>query len=303
MNEIIDVHTHLGNILYPNGGDIIGRIDIKKKIIFDPITIAQFFLNNTFGLGVIPYNLFKRWIIIAEQERSAIATFENYKKTMVKAGISTSVCLPISPYVTFSDLKKNIAEDSDLIAFTSADFSNIDTLDVQFEKDVNDGAKGLKLHPIIQKISLTDKKTIQVVETFKKHGLPVLFHAGISNYYLGTETNRNIPEYGKIDGARKLISSFPEVNFIVGHAGMFDVDDVIDLLSRFENVWVDTSLQSPGMIKKLINAFGSDRVLFASDWPFGSRVTGIKTVKQACGKNDSLLSKILYQNSKELLKL
>jgi hypothetical protein len=42
---------------------------------------------------------------------------------------------------------------------------------------------------------------------------------------------------------------------------MFDVMDVISLLGNYKNVWVDTSLQSPEVIKKLIKTFGPDKVL------------------------------------------
>jgi len=84
---------------------------------------------------------------------------------------------------------------------------------------------------------------------------------------------------------------------------MFDVMDVIRLLGKFKNVWVDTSFQSPGMIKKLIKTFGPDKVLFASDWPFGSRTVGIKAVKAACGSDKRLADMLFYENTENLLKI
>jgi len=300
---IIDVHSHIGDILYKNGGNIIEKQGVTKKKIFDPISIWQFFLNRNFKLGKIFYEIFKPYIINAERERNFTATRENARKSMNEAGVSLAVCLPIPPHVYFNDVKKAAEKDSGLIPFTGVDFSKMENLSNQFQDDIKKGAKGLKLHPIIQKVNFTDEKIQKAVDLFIKYDLPILFHAGISTYYYKKENSNNIPEYGSIKGARDLVAAFPKAKFIVGHAGMFDVMDVIRLLGKFNNVWVDTSLQSPGVIKKLIKTFGPEKVLFASDWPFGSRIVGIKTVIAACGSDKSLADMLFYKNSKNLLHL
>jgi len=297
---IIDIHSHVGNILIKNGGDIIEKIGVKKKRIFDPISIWQLFLNRKFKMGKIPYEIFKPYVINAEHERSATATRENARKSMDESGISFSVCLPIPPNVYFNDVKKAAEKDTGLIPFTGVDFSRMTHLSKQFEADIKKGAKGLKLHPIIQKVNFTDEKMKMAVKSFIQFDLPVLFHAGVSYYYNKKEKSKNIPEYGSIKGARDLVAAFPEAKFIAGHAGMLDVMDVIRLLGNFNNVWVDTSLQSPNVIKKLIKTFGPDKVLFASDWPFGSRIAAIKAVKTACGNDTQLADMIFYKNSKQL---
>jgi len=84
---------------------------------------------------------------------------------------------------------------------------------------------------------------------------------------------------------------------------MFEAEEVIKLLAGLGNVSVDTSFQSPAMIKKLVKAFGSERVLFASDWPFGSQRPAKRTVIAACGKDDALKNKIFYENAAALMGL
>ncbi|MBF0225816.1 MAG: amidohydrolase family protein [Desulfobacterales bacterium] len=289
--------------MYNNGGDIIEQIGVTKKRIFDPISIWQFFLNRNFKMGRIPYEIFKPYIINAERERNFTATRENARKSMDEAGVSFSVCLPVPPHLDFNDVKKAAEKDAGLIPFTGVDFSKMETLPNQFEEDVKKGAKGLKLHPVIQKVNFTDEKMKTAVDSFIKFDLPILFHAGVSNYYKNKEKSNNIPEYGSIKGARDLVAAFPQAKFIVGHAGMFDVMDVIRLLGKFKNVWVDTSLQPPGVIKKLIKTFGPEKVLFASDWPFGSRIAGIKAVKAACGSDKRLAEMLFYKNAENLLKI
>ena len=303
MAAIIDAHSHVGDILYPNGGRIIERKGIKKKIIFDPISIWQLTLNRNFGMGTLPYRIFLRWIINAEKERNFTASRENARKTMDEAGITFTVCLPVPPYLYFSDVSQAAKKDPGLIPYTGVDFSDFENLENKLTDDVNQGAKGLKLHPIIQKVSFKDERMMRAVQIFMKFDLPILFHAGVSNYYSGEEKNLNIPQYGKISEAREMVSAYPEAKFIVGHAGMFDYKDVIRLLSGYDNVWVDTSLQSPGSIRELIMAFGDDKVLYASDWPFGSRKAAVKAVRVACKGDSELERKILYNNAAELMRL
>ena len=84
---------------------------------------------------------------------------------------------------------------------------------------------------------------------------------------------------------------------------MYEVKEVIQILGEYQNVWVETSLQSPGSVRNLINVFGEDKVLFGSDWPFGCRKTAIKTVKKACNGNDRVERKIFYENARSLMKI
>jgi hypothetical protein len=99
------------------------------------------------------------------------------------------------------------------------------------------------------------------------------------------------------------VKAFPGVKFIAGHAGLFEVGDVIELLGGFKNVSVDVSFQSPATIRRLVGALGAERVLYGSDWPWGSRITAIKAVKKACRGDRGLERRIFYENASELLRL
>ncbi|MDH7553941.1 MAG: amidohydrolase family protein [Spirochaetota bacterium] len=300
---IIDVHSHLGNILEFNGGELIDKTGVKKEKIIDLVSVSEAGLNRTYGLGSLPYAIFRHWVTKAERARNATATLENMRLSLDEAGVDYTVCLPIAPYVTFDNLRKACKKEKRIIPFTSADFTDPKTTASKLDTDVKNGAYGLKLHPIIQKVRCTDAQTLEVLQTFKKHKKPVLIHAGISTYYLGKEKFRNNPEYGNIKDIEKVVRTFPDINFIIGHSGLFQVNEVIKRLKGCGNVWVDTSFQSPWIIRKLINAFGAERVMYASDWPFGYRPPAIKAVKLAC-KGDTILEVMLfYKNAAMLLSL
>jgi predicted TIM-barrel fold metal-dependent hydrolase len=109
--------------------------------------------------------------------------------------------------------------------------------------------------------------------------------------------------YGEIHYARDLVAAFPKVSFIAGHAGLFQVDDVMSMLGGFSNVYVDITFQSPATIRKLIQVFGPERVLYGSDWPWGNHLPAIKLVRNACKGDRGLEDLIFHENAARLLKM
>ena len=162
------------------------------------------------------------------------------------------------------------------------DFTQAHDVEASLAADVHASAKGLKLHPILQGDALTDRRTVEAVEAFAPHEFPILMHTSIAYYYSEkADKIREKPSFGNIQYARDLIKSFPKVTFIVGHAWLAEIGEVLEMLSGFKNVWEDISFQNAMNIRQLIEPFGLGRVLYASDWPFGERNTPIRIVKKA----------------------
>lgn len=295
---IIDVHSHLGDILNHNGGTLINQTGVKKKRIPDVISLSELILHRQLGSNYVIYKLLGT---LAERERNFTATLENMRLSLDASGVTHTVCMPVPPYVTFKDLCAAHLKDARIIPFTGIDFTRDYDIDSALKSDAARGARGLKLHPIIQNIPLTGEKTMKAVQSFSQFELPILFHCGYSSYYFKEEKNRENSAYGEIRYAAELVSSFPDVRFIAGHAGLFEVNDVIRMLAGYPNVSVDTSFQSPHRIRQLIKAFGPKRVMFASDWPYGNRIPGLKTVRAACRGDRKLEDMILWRNAAQLL--
>ena len=306
MQQIIDVHGHLGDILYPGGGRLIDEVGVSKEPVFDPTTRAEQNLHrDPLGLGGLAYRLLARAITRAERARNATATLENFSRSLDEAEIGHAVCLPIPPHVSFGDLRAAARQEPRIVPFTGVDYTIDRASDWDpgpaLAADVHAGARGLKLHPIIQKVPLTSPRTRAAVEAFAPHGLPVLFHCGISSYYLGAERERQEPEYGAIHYAARLVRDFPGVSFIAGHAGLYQVKKAMALLGGLPNVWVDTSFQNAVRVRQLIDTFGPERVLFASDWPYGNRPPALAIVREVCRQDSGLERRILFENAAELL--
>lgn len=298
---IIDVHGHLGDILYHQGGHLIYRKGIPMPSGFDIVSYNESMLQRSFGIGDKLYPLVKGWATRVERARNFAATLENMSQSLDDMNIDYAVCLPIAPYVSYRDLAEARRRDGRILPFTSIDFALGSEAVKQVREDIEDGAMGLKLHPIIQARSLNDPLVHATLEAIEEYGVPVLTHAGVSHYYLGREAARSKPENGDIPAVEALIKAFPHIKFIVGHAGLFQVKDVIRRLGNQSNVWVDTSFQPPEMISRLIDVFGDTRVMYGSDWPYGYRPPAFKAAKVAC-KNDSALEhKVFYENAAKLL--
>ena len=125
------------------------------------------------------------------------------------------------------------------------------------------GARAVKLHPAAQRFFPDAPEVIPIYEECARLGLPVVFHggrAGIEPTY--THQFTLMRHY---EGA---LRRFPELPFVIGHAGARDVADAIPLAQRNPNAWLGIHGQGVTTLHELIERVGADRLLFGSDWPF-----------------------------------
>ena len=304
MIPIIDMHAHLGNVLYPNGGALIEAVGVRKRLRFDLISLFERLWHRRIT-GLAYLTQWGYWAdTTASRARNATATRENFRRSMDETGVTLSVALPIPPHVTFLEVRAAAGKDPGIIPFTGVDFTRGGDIGAALAADVAAGAKGLKLHPILQRVALDDRRTFEVVEAFAPHGLPILFHCGTTHYYLdASEQDRHIPAFGLPHHARNLIEAFPRVHFIVGHAGVSSVHNVMAMFGGHSNVWVEPSFQSPATVRELMAVFGPERVVFGSDWPWGNRAPAIAIIRRACRGDKGLERRLFYENAAELLRL
>ena len=303
--KAIDIHGHLGDILYKSGGDLIFKTGIKFPKSTGLQLLDEKYLFRDGALAVILNKLFPMWATNCERKRNAAATLENMRESLetgTGVEIKWSVCLPVAPHNNYKDIRAAADADPRIIAFTSPDFSS-DGMERKLDADLKSGAAGLKIHPIIQETEADAREVMQAVEIAAAYDAPVLLHSGRAAYYTRRENKARFRENASIIKIERLIAAFPATRFIVGHAGLSQLAEVLDLLCKYKNVYVDTSFQPPEAIQVLISAFGGDRVMFASDWPYGLRRAAILSVKEACRNDAGLLKALLYDNAAAMLGL
>lgn len=125
------------------------------------------------------------------------------------------------------------------------------------------GARGVKLHPEMQRFAPDDPAAMEIYAACERLGLPVIFHAGRS----GIEPE-SLRRYALIRHYVPAIDAYPRVQFLLGHAGARDVADAVATAERFPNVWLEIAGQGATELAAMLDTLGPERVVFGSDWPF-----------------------------------
>jgi len=148
------------------------------------------------------------------------------------------------------------------------------------------GAKGIKMHPRGEAFSISDPTVHEVGRIAATHGVPIMFHAG-----------RGIPALG--EDTLKLIDSIDGLNVILGHAGISDLSWIGPEAANHPGLFFDTAWWSMPSILMLFASVAPDRILYASDTPYGTPKT-ISTVAMraaaAAGHSDDAMRAIFGGN-------
>jgi predicted TIM-barrel fold metal-dependent hydrolase len=115
--------------------------------------------------------------------------------------------------------------------------------------------RGLEVSPAVHGVGFDDPRTVALVEVAASFGHPV--------YTVCLER----PGCGVADLIR-LASSFPSVNFVLGHTGIGNIDYYgVDLVADVPNVLVETSGGYSDVLRFAVERLGPDRLLFGSEAP------------------------------------
>ena len=195
-----------------------------------------------------------------------------------------------------SSINRFIAE---AVAEGGGRFTGLGTLhpdSEDMEADVNEliglGLRGVKMHPDIQKIALDDPRMHKIYALCEGR-LPMLLHTG-DNRYDYSNTNRLIP----------ILEQYPRLTVIGAHFGGWSVwEDATAALCRFPNLLVDCSSSlyaiSPERARELILAYGTDRVLFGTDYPLWAPEEELARF-MAVDLSEQQREDILYNNAARL---
>lgn len=136
--------------------------------------------------------------------------------------------------------------------------------DFDFE-ELSFGFRGIKWHrhedePIY---NYTDKKCYQLIEKISSLKLPIVFEESYNNTLnfinnLAPQAIVIIPHLGMLNGGFESISA----------SGIW----------KNERIYGDTSLASMQNIREFIRKYGSDKLLFGSDFPFGQPGLELKKI-------------------------
>lgn len=178
-----------------------------------------------------------------------------------------------------------------LIGFATIhpDFENIE---LEIERAISLGLKGIKIHPDFQKFNMDCKNAFKMYEIIEGR-LPILVHIGDFRY-----------EYSKPRRMAAILDRFPKLEVIGAHfGGWSEWEDAAAVLAD-RRIWVDTSSSlyalTPKRAREFIDLFGVDYVLFGSDYPMWSPADELEMLSKIELTNEER-DKILHKNVEKLL--
>ena len=182
--------------------------------------------------------------------------------------------------------------------FTGFGTLHPDSEDIQGDFDylIELGLKGVKLHPDFQQFALNDQRALEIGKIVEKGNVPILIHCGDFRY-----------NYSNPDQLKPFLDEFPNLTVIGAHfAGWSIWQEATEKLAGTPNLYVDLSSSlydlSPEIALELIHKYGSDRVLWGTDYPMWDSVSEMEYFNKL-DLTQKERSQILYENAAKILKL
>jgi uncharacterized protein len=134
---------------------------------------------------------------------------------------------------------------------------------------VGRGAKGIKVHPVLQGFFPDDPRMEETYAACEEHGLTVLSHSG---------TSRADPQYADPFAFSAVMEAHPRLHLLLAHLGGSSWHQIRAFASAFPTVSFDLCeiiawTGAPGAptadeLGRLISDIGPERVLFGTDFPW-----------------------------------
>lgn len=200
-------------------------------------------------------------------------TLAGLKRSMKEAGVSLSVVLPVvtkpKQFKTINTYAAEITGKDGIISFGGI---HPDAEDYREElRTIRDlGLKGIKLHPDYQNTFIDDEKYVRIIDYAAELSLITVIHAGIDiglPHPVHCPPGRSLKMLEKIDCAHAKI--------VLAHTGGYSQWDEVEEYLVGKSVWLDISyslhLIGEEQFVRIVRDHGADRILFATDSPWGGQ--------------------------------
>lgn len=163
------------------------------------------------------------------------------------------------------------------------------------EEIISLGLKGVKIHPDFQKFRIDDEKC-EMIYALSEGRLPILMHTGDNRYNFSNPENL-IP----------VLEKHKNLTVIGAHFGGWSCwKEAAEKLHKYDNFYVDCcstfNWLSVNKVEELIRIYGSEKVLFGTDFPMWDHETEFEKFNMM---NLTVAEKenILYKNALKLFSI
>jgi uncharacterized protein len=156
----------------------------------------------------------------------------------------------------------------------------------EFERCIERGFRGLKLHPVSQRFELDDERVVRLFGMAAEADLPVLVHAGFAMCRVA-------------EPLLSTVEAYPELRLILGHASMVEILEAVRAFEDNANVLFETSVVGAKDLYVLFGTMDASRICYGSDIPYGdipSTLHATLAAAEAAGVPDRDLPGILSGN-------
>lgn len=158
------------------------------------------------------------------------------------------------------------------------------------------GLKGVKLHPDIQNFKIDDHRNLTIYEKCEEKNIPILMHTGDKRFD-NSNPNRLLP----------IMQIYTGLTVVAAHLGGWSVwDSAAELLPDLDNLYFDTcscfEFTDKEHVKKLIELYGTGKVLFGTDYPMFKAHSEIENML-SLGFTDEDYEKIFSLNAMKVFNI
>jgi predicted TIM-barrel fold metal-dependent hydrolase len=274
----IDAHCHLGmSVLFEPRLDLskqTGRtahlLDCDKPTPGCDLDL-DVYANENFTdktLDELELNMLTQGLWGSAVNRSQ--TIPNLLREMDAMRVESAVLLPIKLGLPFGD---NLTESwraaveaqgaSDRLLSGFSVHPDDDDRISKIRQHAKQGFRVMKLHPPVQRFYPDDPAMMEVYEVAQELGVTIFFHGGRAGIEPESSHRYAMPRHYEAP-----LREFPQLNFILGHAGARDFAAMSALAMRYDNAWLGVHGQSVSNLEQLIQKSSGERLLFGTDWPF-----------------------------------
>ena len=225
-------------------------------------------------------------------------TVEMLLKRGQEAGISRFVVLPVSNTPTHvrsinSFLLSQAQSHNNFIGFGTL-HAEMDGLMEETEWILQNGLKGIKMHPDSQRFNIDDERLFPVYELLQDK-IPVMLHMGDPRYPFSHPAR-----------LRRVLDLFPRLQVIAAHFGGYRLFHTAWELLRDTDCVFDTSsalmFMEQGEAEKYINSYGAERMAYGTDYPLWDPVTEVDRFMKL-KLTDDQFDQICHKTAERILNL
>lgn len=219
------------------------------------------------------------------------------------AGVDLSVVMPIatkeSQNTTINTWAAEVQEENDSLLCFGTVYPFTSDYKAVVAQIVELGLKGVKFHPEYQSFHIDDRAVYPLYEEIAKAGLPMLFHTGGDVAY-------KPPFLAEPKAVYQMATDFAGATIVAAHVGGYEFwDEAAELLPQ-TGILVDLAASAEQLqgehLRRIIEKWGSERVLFATDSPWFPQKLCIDALYSA-GLREEDYENIFHRNAERLLKL